>query len=316
MLASGGNAIDAALAANLVLARRHAVHVRRRRRSPRDGLGRRRAGVPRRRAARRRARRSTRCASSRARRRCRRSVRTRARCPARSTVGSRCSNGGGRARSARSARPRGATPSDGFPLTRRGAWFFFAATRWRSSTSGCTTSPTRTARRPPGRGCASPRSRARCSVLADDGPDAYYRGPIGAAIAERLQHAGGFMTADDVAAHEGAWVEPLRARRARHRDPRDAAADAGHRRAGGAAHRRRARPRRRRSRPRAPADRGDEARARRPRRVPRRSRRDDRSTCETMLADEWIADRRARIDPARAQTLRAAAHARAAAPST
>ena len=48
-------------------------------------------------------------------------------------------------------------------------------------------------------------------TLADDGPDAYYRGPIGAAIAERLQRAGGFMTADDVAAHAGAWVEPLRA---------------------------------------------------------------------------------------------------------
>ena len=48
-------------------------------------------------------------------------------------------------------------------------------------------------------------------VLADDGPDAYYRGPIGAAIAERLQRAGGFLTADDIAAHEGAWVEPLRA---------------------------------------------------------------------------------------------------------
>jgi gamma-glutamyltranspeptidase/glutathione hydrolase len=47
--------------------------------------------------------------------------------------------------------------------------------------------------------------------LADDGPDAYYRGPIGAAIAARLQEAGGFMTVDDLRAHEGAWVEPLRA---------------------------------------------------------------------------------------------------------
>src|SRR5262249_21734818 len=32
-----------------------------------------------------------------------------------------------------------------------------------------------------------------------------------AAIAERLQSLGGFMTADDIAAHTGAWVEPLRA---------------------------------------------------------------------------------------------------------
>src|SRR2546423_1533869 len=33
----------------------------------------------------------------------------------------------------------------------------------------------------------------------------------GAAIAARIQEAGGFMTDADLAAHEGAWVEPLRA---------------------------------------------------------------------------------------------------------
>ena len=208
---------------------------------------------------------------------------------ARSTAGSRCSSGGGPDRSARSARPRAGYASDGFPLTRRGAWFFARNAHGASSTSDCTTSPTRTARRPPGRGCASPRWRARLQVLADDGPDAYYHGPIGAAIAERLQRAGGFHTADDLAAHEGAWVEPLRADGPRHRDPRDAAADPGRHRARGAAHRRRSRPRRRRSRSRAPAHRGDEARPRRPRRVRRRPRGDDRSTATTLLADDWIA---------------------------
>jgi gamma-glutamyltranspeptidase/glutathione hydrolase len=48
-------------------------------------------------------------------------------------------------------------------------------------------------------------------LLADDGPGAYYRGPVGEAIAARVQEAGGFMAADDVAGHKGAWVEPLRA---------------------------------------------------------------------------------------------------------
>jgi gamma-glutamyltranspeptidase/glutathione hydrolase len=47
-------------------------------------------------------------------------------------------------------------------------------------------------------------------ALADEGPDHYYKGEIADAIAARLAEAGSFMTADDLAAHEGAWVEPLR----------------------------------------------------------------------------------------------------------
>jgi gamma-glutamyltranspeptidase/glutathione hydrolase len=48
-------------------------------------------------------------------------------------------------------------------------------------------------------------------TLADDGPDAYYRGPIGAAIAEAVQADGGLLTAADLAAHQGRWADPLRA---------------------------------------------------------------------------------------------------------
>ena len=143
---------------------RHAVHVRRRRRPPRDGVGRRRAGVPRRRprAGGRDARRGARPVGLR--RRCRRSARTRARCPARSTAGSRCSSGGGRARSPRSARPRVAL--------RRGRLPAHQARRVRSSRSNAMALEhfglhdfTQRVRRAgaPGRGCASPRSRARCA---------------------------------------------------------------------------------------------------------------------------------------------------------
>jgi gamma-glutamyltranspeptidase/glutathione hydrolase len=49
------------------------------------------------------------------------------------------------------------------------------------------------------------------AALRDDGPGAYYGGPIGAAIAETLQRHGAFMTAADIAAHRSAWVEPLHA---------------------------------------------------------------------------------------------------------
>jgi gamma-glutamyltranspeptidase/glutathione hydrolase len=48
-------------------------------------------------------------------------------------------------------------------------------------------------------------------LLAADGPDAYYRGPIGTAIATAVQELGGELTAADLAAHSGAWTEPLRA---------------------------------------------------------------------------------------------------------
>ena len=47
--------------------------------------------------------------------------------------------------------------------------------------------------------------------LAADGPDAYYRGPIGAAIAATLAAHGAAMARDDLVAHAGEWVEPLRA---------------------------------------------------------------------------------------------------------
>ena len=49
-------------------------------------------------------------------------------------------------------------------------------------------------------------------ALCEHGPAAYYRGPIGAAIAATLRERGSAMTEEDLAAHEGEWVQPLRAR--------------------------------------------------------------------------------------------------------
>ena len=47
--------------------------------------------------------------------------------------------------------------------------------------------------------------------LAADGPDAYYRGPIADAIAAAVQHGGGSLTAADLRAHAGEWVAPMSA---------------------------------------------------------------------------------------------------------
>jgi gamma-glutamyltranspeptidase/glutathione hydrolase len=45
-------------------------------------------------------------------------------------------------------------------------------------------------------------------ALADEGPDLFYRGRVGQAIAARLE-AEGFLTADDLAQHTGEWGEPI-----------------------------------------------------------------------------------------------------------
>jgi gamma-glutamyltranspeptidase / glutathione hydrolase len=48
-------------------------------------------------------------------------------------------------------------------------------------------------------------------ALCREGPDAYYRGPIAVAIAERIQAEGGLMAREDLAGHRGGWVTPLSA---------------------------------------------------------------------------------------------------------
>lgn len=49
-------------------------------------------------------------------------------------------------------------------------------------------------------------------TVAAGGPDAFYRGQIGAAVAAHMQAVGGLVDAGDLAAHQGDWVEPLEGR--------------------------------------------------------------------------------------------------------
>jgi gamma-glutamyltranspeptidase/glutathione hydrolase len=46
-------------------------------------------------------------------------------------------------------------------------------------------------------------------AIADGGREAVYGGPIGAEIARAVQAAGGVLTADDLAEHRGEWVDPI-----------------------------------------------------------------------------------------------------------
>lgn len=46
-------------------------------------------------------------------------------------------------------------------------------------------------------------------LIAEQGKEAYYQGPIGEAIAEAVQSAGGCMTVEDLAAHHSTWESPI-----------------------------------------------------------------------------------------------------------
>src|SRR5579859_7914757 len=46
-------------------------------------------------------------------------------------------------------------------------------------------------------------------TIADGGKDAYYKGEIGRAVAAAVVSEGGVMTAEDLAAHESTWVDPI-----------------------------------------------------------------------------------------------------------
>jgi gamma-glutamyltranspeptidase/glutathione hydrolase len=135
--------------------------------------------------------------------------------------------------------------SEGFPLSRRGATFF-ARCRDLYSYFGLDDFARVYASAAPGEWLAQPALAHTIKALGADGPDTYYRGPIGEAIAARLAESGSFMAPADLANHAGAWVTPLTA------PFHDVDA-----------------------RTRTPAHRGDARCARRPRPAPRRPRDDD-----------------------------------------
>ena len=56
-----------------------------------------------------------------------------------------------------------------------------------------------------------PASARLLERIAADGPDAFYRGPVAAAVAASVQEAGGTLTPEDLAAHAGEWCDPLTA---------------------------------------------------------------------------------------------------------
>lgn len=56
-----------------------------------------------------------------------------------------------------------------------------------------------------------PALAASLRAIAKDGPDAFYRGPIGKSLAAYIQGAGGILSAEDMAAYEPLWQEVVSA---------------------------------------------------------------------------------------------------------
>ena len=48
-------------------------------------------------------------------------------------------------------------------------------------------------------------------AVATGGPDAFYKGPLGRTVADGLQKLGGFITVEDLAKHQVEWVDPISA---------------------------------------------------------------------------------------------------------
>jgi gamma-glutamyltranspeptidase / glutathione hydrolase len=96
---------------------------------------------------------------------------------------------------------------EGFPLTARGgASFVRGRTRFAWSTSWLDVYGSAD----PGTVLRQPDLARTIGVLRSSGPDAYYRGPIGEAIVAHLRSLGGLMSMEDLADHHGDPELPLR----------------------------------------------------------------------------------------------------------
>jgi gamma-glutamyltranspeptidase/glutathione hydrolase len=107
------------------------------------------------------------------------------------------------------AEPAIAYAAGGFPLTAAGAARIRAGrpadSRWGAwdDTYG---------RAGPGVRLTQPDLARTLQAAAAGGPDAFYGADIGAAMAAHVQRLGGLLDAADLAAHQGEWVEPLEGR--------------------------------------------------------------------------------------------------------
>jgi gamma-glutamyltranspeptidase / glutathione hydrolase len=104
------------------------------------------------------------------------------------------------------AEPAIAYATGGFPLTAAGAARIRAG---RPAEPGWGAWEEIYGRAEPGVRLMQPGLARTLQAVAAGGPDAFYRGDIGAAVGAHVQRLGGLLDAADLAAHQGEWVQPL-----------------------------------------------------------------------------------------------------------
>ena len=100
------------------------------------------------------------------------------------------------------------TAEDGFPVAE---WSGHAWAGGRSLLKGPGAKDLLREGRPPkpGETFRNPALARVLRTIADGGKEAYYKGEIGRAVAAAVLSEGGVMTAEDLAAHESTWVDPI-----------------------------------------------------------------------------------------------------------
>lgn len=97
----------------------------------------------------------------------------------------------------------------GFPLTELIAWYWQRSTPTLSAFPGFAEQFTQNGRAPKkGEIWKNPNLANTLKALATGGRDAFYKGDIARVIGEYMQANGGFLSYDDLASHQGEWVEP------------------------------------------------------------------------------------------------------------
>ncbi len=100
--------------------------------------------------------------------------------------------------------------TEGFPVTEVIAHYWALSVPKLGKFPGFNEQFTRDGRAPEkGELWRNPNLARTLSRLADEGRDAFYRGDIARTIGDYIKAQGGFLSAADLAAHRGEWVEPV-----------------------------------------------------------------------------------------------------------
>ncbi|WP_395680291.1 gamma-glutamyltransferase [Dokdonella sp.] len=99
---------------------------------------------------------------------------------------------------------------EGFPVTELIAYYWTLSVPRLSTFAGFTEQFTHQGKAPAkGEIWKNPNLAHTLEAIANGGRDAFYKGAIARTIADYMKAQGGFLSYDDLAAHQGEWVEPV-----------------------------------------------------------------------------------------------------------